>query len=163
VVGDSNQSLNPPHSPLVRGDDDTHRVAQKVESEADAPPLTRGGREGLGFLPYNNNLTALARENRKNPTPAESKMWREVLSRRKFSSYKFLRQKPIENFIVDFYRAELGWVIEIDGDSHAEQQGYDEKRTALLHEHGLKVIRYPNGDVMNNIAGVYEDLVRRLS
>ena len=162
MVGNSNQNLNPPQSPLVRGDDDTVQSAQKFERDADAPPLTRGGREGLDFLPYDKNLTALARENRKNPTPAELKMWREVLSRRQFESYKFLRQKPIESFIVDFYCAELAWVIEIDGDSHAEQQGYDERRSALLQQHGLTVIRYDNRDVLSNITGVYDDLVRRL-
>ncbi len=89
-------------------------------------------------------------------------MWLEVLSRRQFSSYKFLRQKPIEHFIVDFYCAKLGWVIEIDGDSHAEQPRYDENRTALLERHGLTVIRYGNRDVLNNIAGVYDDLAGRL-
>ncbi|OGS98052.1 MAG: endonuclease [Gallionellales bacterium RIFCSPLOWO2_12_FULL_59_22] len=124
--------------------------------------MIRGGREGFAFLPYDKKLTALARENRKNPTPAEQKMWLEVLSRRQFSSYKFLRQKPIEHFIVDFYCAKLGWVIEIDGDSHAEQPRYDENRTALLERHGLTVIRYGNRDVLNNIAGVYDDLAGRL-
>jgi very-short-patch-repair endonuclease len=128
----------------------------------DAPPLLRGGREGLGFLPYDKKLTALARENRKTPTSAELKIWKEVLSHRQFSEYKFLRQKPIEYFIVDFYCAELRWVIEIDGDSHAEQKSYDERRTTLLQQHGLKVIRYDNNDVLNNIAGVYDDLMKRL-
>lgn len=89
-------------------------------------------------------------------------MWREVLSRRQFSSYKFLRQKPIENFIVDFYCAELRWVIEIDGDSHAEQPEYDERRTVWLQQHRLQVMRYDNHDVMSNIAGLYDDLARRL-
>ena len=65
-----------------------------------APSLDKG-RAGEGFafdstfLPYNKNLTALARENRSNPTKAESKIWREVLRMRQFADYKFLRQKPI--------------------------------------------------------------------
>ena len=116
----------------------------------------------MSFLPYDKKLTLLARENRKHPTPAEQKMWSEVLSRKQFLEYKFSRQKPIEHFIVDFYCAKLGWVIEIDGDSHAEQIGYDERRTALLQQHGLTVIRYENRDVLNNIAGIYDDLIRRL-
>lgn len=116
----------------------------------------------MAFLPYDRNLIPLARENRKNPTPAEQKIWFEVLSRRQFAAYKFLRQKPIEHFIVDFYCAKLGWVIEIDGDSHAEQTGYDEMRSATLQRHGLVVIRYHNRDVLNNIAGVHDDLLRRL-
>jgi len=124
--------------------------------------MIRGGREGFVFLPYDKKLTALARENRKTPTLAEQKMWHEVLSRRQFAAYKFLRQKPIEHFIVDFYCAKLGWVIEIDGDSHAEQRGYDENRTVLLQRHRLTVIRYDNRDVLSNIAGVYDDLAGRL-
>jgi very-short-patch-repair endonuclease len=113
-------------------------------------------------LSYDKKLTELARKNRKNPTPAEQKMWREILSRHQFSDYKFTRQKPINNFIVDFYCAKLSWVIEIDGDSHAEQIEYDERRTALLQLHGLTIIRYDNRDVLNNIDGVYADLVDRL-
>ena len=89
-------------------------------------------------------------------------MWKEVFSRRQFASYKFLRQKPIEHFIVDFYCAELGWVIEIDGDSHAEQTKYDEARSALLRQHGLTVFRYENREVMDNISGVYDDLAARV-
>ena len=127
------------------------------------PPLTRGGREGLVFLPYDKKLIAFARENRKNATPAEQKMWFEVLCRRRFADYKFTRQKPIGNFIVDFYCAELRWVIEIDGDSHAEQAVYDESRTTLLQKSGLTVIRYDNRDVLNNIAGIYDDLMGRLT
>ena len=78
-------------------------------------PLTSAG-QGL-VLPYNKNLTALARENRSNPTKAESKIWREVLRMRQFAQYKFLRQKAIGGYIVDFYCSELQLVIEIDGDS----------------------------------------------
>jgi very-short-patch-repair endonuclease len=166
----ASQNLNPPQSPLVRGEDssDSSNEAKqpefslKLATGANAPPLTRGGWEGFAFLPYDKALTARARENRKTPTAAEQKMWHEVLSRRQFAAYKFLRQKPIEHFIVDFYCAKLGWVIEIDGDSHAEQRGYDENRTVLLQRHGLTVIRYSNRDVLNNIAGVYDDLAGRL-
>jgi very-short-patch-repair endonuclease len=159
-VGKESLKLNPPQSPLVRGEDE--RGVSRFVAATQSPPLTRGGREGLGFLPYDKELTLLARENRQNPAPAEQKMWREIFSRRQFSGYKFLRQKPIEHFIVDFYCAELAWVIEIDGDSHAEQARYDERRTTVLQQYGLTVIRYDNHDVLNNITGVYDDLVGRL-
>ena len=69
------------------------------------------------FLPYNKKLIALARENRKNPNPAEIKIWSEVLRMRQFATLKFLRQKPIDNYIVDFYCSKLRLVIEIDGES----------------------------------------------
>lgn len=138
-----------------------------------SPPLKRGGREGLGrageeverdfaYLPYNKNLVALAIENRKNPTKAESKIWNEVLRKRQLACYKFLRQKPIDNFIVDFYCSELRLVVEIDGDSHAETVEYDLERTRILNLLGLNVVRYTNDEVLRNFEGVYEDLVRQL-
>ncbi len=71
------------------------------------------------FLPYTKTLTALARENRSNPTKAETKIWREILRMTQFAQYKFLRQKPIGGYIVDFYCSELRVVTEIDGGSHA--------------------------------------------
>ncbi len=125
-------------------------------------PLTRGDRGGLWFLPYDPKLTALARANRKNPTPAETKIWFEVLRQRQLSAYKFLRQKPIGRFIVDFYCSCLRWVIEIDGDSHAEDPVSDLERTKILQSHGLTAIRYANNEVMHNISGVYDDLVNRI-
>jgi very-short-patch-repair endonuclease len=121
-------------------------------------PLTSAG-EGL-VLPYNKNLTALARENRSNPTKAESKIWQEVLRMRQFAQYKFLRQKPIDNYIVDFYCSELRLVIEIDGDSHAETVEYDAVRTKVLESLGLRVVRFTNNEVLGNIEGIYEELIK---
>lgn len=116
----------------------------------------------MGFLPYKNNLTALARENRKNQIRAEQKIWHELLRNKQFHHYKFLRQKPIDGYIVDFYCSELQLVIEIDGDSHADSIEYDAERTALLNACGLTVVHYTNDDIMHNLAGVYEDLTRRV-
>jgi len=113
-----------------------------------------------GFIPYDKRLTALARESRKNPTLPEIRMWNEVLRMRHFSDYKFLRQKPIADFIVDFYCAELRLVIEIDGDSHAESVDHDARRTEVMNELGVSVARYTNDEVMANLGGVYDDLLR---
>lgn len=141
----------------------TGKNQQEPAGEGFASPLTRGDRGGVGlpFLPYNKNLTTLARKNRKNPTKAESKIWREILCKKQFARYKFLRQKPIGNYIVDFYCSDLQLVIEIDGDSHDETVEYDAERTKVLNSHGLTVIRYSNDDVLRNIEGVYDDLARR--
>ncbi len=127
------------------------------------PPLTRGGREGFGFIQYNKKLTALARENRKNPTAPERKMWNEVLRMRHFADYKFSRQKPIADFIVDFYCSELRLAIEIDGDTHPEAVKYDAARTAALNATGITVVRYANDEVLKNLSGVYDDLMRRIA
>ncbi|MDP1634443.1 MAG: endonuclease domain-containing protein, partial [Gallionellaceae bacterium] len=127
-----------------------------------SPPLTRGGREGLVFIPYDKRLTALARENRKNPAAPEIKMWNEVLRMRHFADYKFLRQKPIADFIVDFYCAELRLAIEIDGDTHADSVDDDAARTVVLNGLGVSVVRYTNQEVMQNLEGVYDDLFYKI-
>lgn len=117
---------------------------------------------GGAFLPYNKNLTELARNNRKDPTPAESLIWNKVLRSRQCSDYKFLRQKPIGNCIVDFYCSKLQLVIEIDGESHAEQVEYDAERTRFLASPGLSVIRYSSRDVLHNLEGVFSDLSAKI-
>jgi very-short-patch-repair endonuclease len=132
------------------------------ESAKATPPLTRGGREGLGFILYNKKLTDFARENRKHPTLAESKLWYLLLRMKNFSGYKFTRQKPIANFIVDFYCAELRLAIEIDGDSHAESRSYDLQRTVVLNKLGISIVRYSNDEVLNNLDGVYDDLASKV-
>jgi very-short-patch-repair endonuclease len=91
-------------------------------------------------LPYNPDLIARAKELRRNPTPAERKLWKECF--RTFP-FRILRQRPIHHFIVDFYCAALKLVVEIDGESHFTDAGqiYDRERTQVLESYGLKVIR----------------------
>ncbi|WP_153304630.1 endonuclease domain-containing protein [Trichlorobacter lovleyi] len=125
-------------------------------------PLPDKGGRGVGFLQYKTTLTSLARNNRKNPTVAEQKMWQELLRNKQFFNYKFTRQKPIGGYIVDFYCSDLQLVIEIDGDSHAEAVEYDAERTRKLEAYGLTVVRYTNHEIMHNLEGVYDDLRRRI-
>ncbi len=98
-------------------------------------------------------------------TPMEKKLWFEFL--RVHPRWKFLRQKPIGSYIVDFYCAEKRLVIEIDGDSHfldREAMEYDHKRTEFLQrEHQIKVIRFCNSEVMRNFLGVCEGIERVLN
>ena len=117
----------------------------------------------MDYIPYNQSLTKRARENRKTPTPAEQKIWLDILQSNKFEGLKFIRQKPLDEYIVDFYCSEFMLAIEIDGDSHGEQEEYDRKRTERLNSLGVTVIRYSNEEVMNNIAGVYEDLKEKVA
>ncbi|MBU0593322.1 MAG: endonuclease domain-containing protein [Gammaproteobacteria bacterium] len=145
------KTLNPSQPPLVRGG----------ENQGLAPDK-KGSRGVKPFLSYNKNLTLFARENRKNPTSAETRMWQQVLRMRQLAQYKFLRQKPIGSFVVDFYCAELRLAIEIDGHDHAEKTGDDLKRTQFLNGLGLTVIRYANDEVMGNMEGVYDDLVSQI-
>ena len=114
------------------------------------------------YISYDKNLTDKARENRKNPTAAERKLWYEMLAQKSFMGLKFTRQKPIDRYIVDFYCSELMLVIEIDGDSHAEQEEYDKQRTERLNKYGITVFRYTNRDILYNLSGVYEDLCEKI-
>ena len=68
--------------------------------------------------------------------------------------YKFVRQKPINRFILDFYCSELNLAIEIDGSSHDRKKGYDEARDKFLQQIGIKTIRVTNNEVLNNIEAV---------
>jgi len=119
-------------------------------------------RKDKKFIPYKKSLTTKARENRKNPSKAETKVWYEILQDKGFENYKFIRQKPLDNFIVDFYCSELLLAIEIDGDSHSEQIDYDIYRSEKLNKLGIKIIRYTNFEIIKNIDGVYDDLKKRV-
>ena len=117
------------------------------------------------YLPYNSKLVDRAKQMRRNPTPAEKKLWDEYL---KTFPHRVLRQRPIEHFIVDFYCAALRLVIEIDGAVHLSKsaQTYDAERTILLQrgyaneleKYGLRIIRFTNDDVMNNFEAVCKQI-----
>src|ERR687885_2393102 len=104
-------------------------------------------------LPYNRQLVEKAKELRKNMTPAEKKLWYGYLRTFKF---RILRQRPIDNFIVDFFCAQLKLVIEVDGESHFTDDGkdYDWERTQILEGYGLKVLRFTNDEVLQDWEGV---------
>ena len=162
----NDKTLTPP-APLDRGE---HACAISDDNAQIGPGQTPSpvkGRAGEGLKrpcrAYNPKLTALAQKNRKNPTPAETLLWQKVLRHRQFEAHKFHRQKPIGTFIVDFYCKELHLVIEIDGDSHADQIEYDQQRTQYLNSLGLRVLRYTNADVLQNLAGVFDDLSQQIA
>ena len=113
-------------------------------------------------MPYDKNLIFRARELRKIETKAEKKFWSKILKNKKLVGFKFTRQKPIGNFIVDFYCASLKLAIEIDGEIHKFQRVRDEERDNILKQKfGLKIIRYKNEEVLNNAGNVLEDLVQK--
>jgi len=107
-------------------------------------------------IPYEPHLKEKARELRNNPTPAEKQFWYTLQKMPWAKAYRFNRQKPIGEYIVDFFCSELGLVIEIDGHTHGgpEAQAYDRKRTEFLESYGLRVIRFTNKEVLDKIEGV---------
>jgi len=116
------------------------------------------------FIPYDKNLVSRARELRKSVTEAEKKFWSEILRNRKLKNFKFTRQKPIGNFIVDFYCAKFKLAIEVDGDIHKLQKIRDAERDDFLQEKfGLRILRYNNREVLNNPQRVLADLVEQIN
>ncbi len=116
------------------------------------------------FLPYNKTLVSLARELRNNQTPAEIKFWLEILKDKRLASYKFSSQKPIDNFIMDFYCSSLRLVVEIDGKIHKAQKERDNERDEILKQKfGLKILRYKNEEVLEKPVFVIEDLIKYIN
>ncbi len=111
------------------------------------------------FIWYNTSLKWFARSNRTVMTKAESLVWNYILKWDR-TWYRRLRQKPIGNYILDFYCAKLKLCIEIDGESHDTKQEQDEIRDQYLREHyGIKTIRYTNSQVEKNLQWVADDVV----
>jgi very-short-patch-repair endonuclease len=104
---------------------------------------------------YNPALKEKARSLRNNATYSERLLWSKIKSRQ-LSGYQFARQKPIGNYIVDFYCSKLGLVIEIDGITHSNKQIYDKKRDDVLRGLGLTVLHFDGYTVINNTSGVLE-------
>ena len=99
---------------------------------------------------YNPKLKDRARKLRQNATYTERLLWK-YLKNRQLHGCQFTRQKPIDNYIVDFYCSKLGLVIEIDGITHDGKQKYDNQREKLLKYLGLEVLRFDGFYVINNI------------
>ena len=102
-------------------------------------------------------LKPRARAMRKEPTPAEDVLWQR-LRRKQVGGFRFRRQAPIDRFIVDFYCAEARLVIEVDGSIHdePEQADYDADRQVYLESKGIRVLRFSNGDVIQQTDAVIE-------
>ncbi len=113
---------------------------------------------------YSQETLENAQNLRDNQTNAEGLLWH-YLQNKQLDGYKFRRQQPIENYIVDFVCFEKKLVIELDGGQHNEKDAveYDKKRTEFLESAGFKVLRFWNNDVFKNISGVLEDIYLNLN
>ena len=107
--------------------------------------------EGMLFsfyhLPYNPRLKGFSRNLRNDGEQSEAMLWNRLKSKQ--TGYAFARQKPILNYIADFYCKELNLVVEIDGASHFTEEAYirDEERDRQMKAIGLEVVRVLDGDV----------------
>lgn len=105
-------------------------------------------------------IVQTARLNRRNPTPAEAKLW-EALRDRRLNGMKFRRQCPYGRFILDYYCALWSLVLEIDGGIHDEpdQAARDAERTEWLALHGIRVMRLRNEEVLHDLESALARIV----
>ena len=102
---------------------------------------------------YNKELIYNAKKLRKSATKEENHLWYDYLRSYK---EKFVRQKNIGNYILDFYCANKKLAIEIDGLQHYDESGsfYDKNRTKTINEYGISVLRFSNREINNQFEAV---------
>ena len=105
---------------------------------------------------YNKNLKSFANQNRKQMTKAEACIWKYALKSSMRQGFKFRRQRPIENYIVDFISLELDLIIEVDGGTHNIERinDKDKIRQAELETLGYTIVRFTDDEVLKNMNGV---------
>ncbi|MES3099672.1 endonuclease domain-containing protein [Sphingomonas faeni] len=94
-----------------------------------------------------------AKRMRREPTPAEAKLWRHLRDRQ-ISNTKFTRQLVVGPYVADFAARDTKLIIEVDGDTHSDQ-ARDASRTDWLQRQGYRVIRFSNADIMSEMDGVW--------
>lgn len=98
---------------------------------------------------YQNHLINYARENRKDGNLSEVLLWNELKGKK--LGYSFTKQKPIGDYIADFYSKELNLVIEVDGWTHDDKYSYDTERDNFMKGIGIHVVRIDDRDVKRNM------------
>ncbi len=111
------------------------------------------------FLPYYKNLKDFSRHLRNNSTLGEVLLWQQ-LKAGKIRGYKFNRQKPLGNYIVDFYCKKLNLVIKVDGEIHfiGDHPLKDKERQQILEGLGLSFLRFEDRDVRYNLDFVIQEI-----
>lgn len=114
--------------------------------------------------PYNKSLKQASRDLRNNLTDAEKLLWSR-LRNKQILGLQFYRQKPILNYIVDFYCPAANLVIECDGGQHFTIEGLESDRTRdeALAQLGLKVLRFGNGQVLKELDAVLNLIIQNLN
>ena len=110
------------------------------------------------ILKYNPNLKDKARKLRKNSTLSEVLLWNR-LKGRQLKGYQFLRQKPVDNYVVDFFCRRLNLVIEIDGDTHIDNEASDKIRQMKLESMGISFLRFSDNEIKSNLDRVVQTII----
>lgn len=107
----------------------------------------------------NEQLLRFAKAMRRQPTDAEAALWTRLRAVR-LSGFKFKRQQPLGDYVVDFVCFECKLIVEVDGGQHAEQADFE--RTRWLEGRGFTVLRYWNNDVLLRTDDVLDSISRAL-
>ena len=112
------------------------------------------------IYPCNPKLKLLARKLRNKSTYAEVLLWNQ-LKNKKLNGYDFHRQKPILNYILDFFCHELFLAIEVDGITHDSeiQQAKDKKRQSEIEVLGIKFLRFDDSEIKTQMDGVLREIL----
>lgn len=103
-------------------------------------------------------LVNRAIELRKNPTPAERKLWAQLKSG--LEGYQFLNQVVMVPFIPDFVCLTAKLIIELDGQIHESHRNYDEDRDINLAVSGYKILRFTNDEIFQDISKVIKEIIQ---
>jgi very-short-patch-repair endonuclease len=116
------------------------------------------------MLKYNPKLKENARALRSGMTDCEQRLWLK-LRRKQVLGVQFYRQKPIGDYIADFYAPKAHLVVEVDGSQHLEpaQIDHDRGRTAFLESQGLRVLRFDNRQILQELDSVMEAIYRAMA
>jgi very-short-patch-repair endonuclease len=123
--------------------------------------LKKGGQGGFRGLRYRSDLKPLARQLRSKMTDAERALWQKLRGKQ-IEGVQFYRQRPIGQYIVDFYAPAARIVVELDGGQHFEgdTQARDAQRDKALRARGLCVLRFDNRQVLTEMEAVLERIHR---
>jgi very-short-patch-repair endonuclease len=116
---------------------------------------------GFHHQPVGKRNRKFAKSMRHAPTTAELAMWR-ILRHRRLAGFKFRRQVPFQNYILDFACFDRKIVIEVDGSQHFESKR-DTRRDSFLVGEGFRVLRYWSNDVVQQTQSVLEDIFTHLT
>ncbi len=151
-------ALTPNPSPKERG-------GMPSDPQADSEGKRNSATERPAYLTADfksaSELQQFARDNRKEPTEAEDRLWQVI--RGSATGGRIRRQHVIDKYIVDFVSLPKQLVIEVDGDIHEHQEDEDSGRTHMLQELGFEVIRFTNQEVMADAIAVRESIIVALS
>ena len=113
------------------------------------------------FLNNDSVLQARAKNLRQNMSEAETRLWHHLRAGR-LNGYKFRRQQPMGNYIVDFVCVTPKLIIEADGGQHAEQAEYDHDRSRYLNGLGFTVLQFWNDEILRQTDDVLAEILRVL-